>query len=114
MNVIQDDIRDAIEKELIAAKERFPLFASLHEAAAVIAEERDEAFDEMKRLNIFLSAAWEKIKEDSDKTALEYITKAKIIAERLSIEACQVAAMCEKAIQSAAVWNEERKDNERC
>jgi len=108
MNVIQDDIRDAIEKELCGANERFPLFASLHEAIAVIAEEMDEAADEMVNVHHLWQAAWKCVKGDSSEV-LDNITKMKFAAECLAIEACQVAAMCEKAVQSAAKWNDEGK-----
>jgi hypothetical protein len=114
LNVIQDDIRDAIEKELCGANERFPLFASLHEAIAVIAEERDEAAAELDRLKMLFDCAWEHIKKDGQADALHCITMMKFTAESLAIEACQVAAMCEKAIQSASGWYKEREDNEKC
>lgn len=102
MNVIRNDIHALIKKELRGANERFPLFASLHEAIAVIAEERDEAADELKFATSYLSYAWVRIKMNDDKAALEFLSKAKEAAERLAIEACQLSAMCEKAAQSAA------------
>ena len=107
MDVIQNDIRDAIEKELCSANERFPLFASLHEAIAVIAEEKEEAGEEMQRVTSSLLDAWCQIRKNEPKTALEHLVRLKFSAEALAIEACQVAAMCEKAAQSAASW---RKD----
>lgn len=108
MNVIQDDIRDAIEKELVGANERFPLFASPHEAIAVIAEEVDEAADALVYVKDDLINAWGRVKNDLD--ALGIITKMKVEAENLAIEACQVAAMCEKAVQSAANWKGFKED----
>lgn len=100
MNVIKDDIRDAIEKELCGANERFPLFSSLHEAIAVIAEEKDEARQEMISIDLFWKYAWDAIKVNNEKSALDFIARMKFAAERLAIEACQVAAMCEKTFQS--------------
>lgn len=113
MNVIQNDIRDAIEKELTAAKERFPMFASMHEAIAVIAEERDEAAAEMENVNTHLKMAWAQVKLNNQ-TALNCIARLKFDAEKLAVEACQVAAMCEKAVQSAAELNDSTEDNEKC
>lgn len=104
MDVIRDDIRDAIEKELCGANERFPLFASMHEAAAVIAEERDEAAEAMKTVCDHFDMAWRLIKNNSE-LSLQCITRMKFAAEELAVEACQVAAMCEKAVQSAANWD---------
>lgn len=113
MDVIKDDIRDAIEKELCGANERFPLFASMHEAIAVIAEERDEATEALSHMRDIFDMAWRCVKSDNTFTAMECITRLKYEAENLAIEACQVAAMCEKAVQSAAKWNDERKDTEK-
>jgi hypothetical protein len=104
VDVIRDDIRDAIEKELCGANERFPLFASLHEAAAVIAEERDEAFIELDNAKRYFDKAWDCVKNDSQANALHFISRMKFAAENLAVEACQLAAMCEKAVQSAAEW----------
>lgn len=103
MDVIHNDIRDAIEKELTAAKERFPMFASLHEAIAVIAEETEESDEALKDVTEQLKAAWRCTRHNST-AALQCITRMRFAAERLAIEACQVAAMCEKAVQSAEVW----------
>ena len=112
MNVIRNDIRDAVEKELAAANERFPLFASLHEAIAVIAEEKEECDDALRQGVISnLLAAWCCTRRNETKQALEHLTRMKFKAEELAIEACQVAAMCEKAIQSAERWKE-KKDAE--
>lgn len=106
MNAIQDDIRDAVDKELISANEHFPLFSSMHEAIAVIMEERDESEDELKSLTTSIRFAWLCIKENRDTQALGHISRAAFNAERLAIEACQLAAMCHKAAQSAALWND--------
>lgn len=64
MNVIANDIRDAIEKELIAANDRFPLFHSMHEAYAIISEEIDEAADELDSIKANQAMAWSAVKEN--------------------------------------------------
>lgn len=114
MNVIQDDIRDAIEKELTSAKERFPLFSSFHEAIAVIAEEYEEAAADLTNVRDIIAMERYKEKQHYRRVDLTSISRLKHEAEELAIEACQIAAMCEKAVQSAAEWNDERKDNEKC
>ena len=108
MNVIENEIRDAIEKELCGANERFPLFASAHEAIAVIAEERDEAHNELISVELFWKYAWDAVKANNLKSAYDFIARMKFAAERLAIEACQVAAMCEKAFQSRDVKEDEK------
>lgn len=100
MNVITEEIKAAIQKELAGANERFPLFSSLHEAYAVISEEQDEAFDAMKHFSDMFMLFWKAVKQNNDPVAIDCIARAKHAAENLAIEACQVAAMCEKAIQS--------------
>ena len=42
MNVIENDVRALVDKELTAANERFPQFRSQHEGYAVILEEFDK------------------------------------------------------------------------
>lgn len=100
MNAIQNEIRDAIEKEIESACERFPMFASLHEACAVIFEEYQEAREELEACLRFFEMAWEQVRLNNSRLALNHITRMKYAAERLAIEACQMSAMCEKAIQS--------------
>lgn len=109
MDVIRTDIQDAIEKELAGANERFPLFASMHEAAAVVAEERDEASESLERMIYMFKCAWGYVKENRVADALTCLASMRHEAENLAIEACQIAAMCEKAAQSAAQWEEQSK-----
>lgn len=106
MNVITEEIRAAAVKELAAAMEKHPHFSSLHEAYGVIREELEEATEELADCERFFGMAWEMIKHDRTECALQHITRLKYAAERLAIEACQVSAMCIKAIES------ERKEKE--
>ena len=100
MNVITEEIKAAIQKELAGANERFPLFSSLHEAYAVISEESDEALDAMKHFSDMFMLFWKAVKQNNAPVAIDCIARAKHAAENLAIEACHVAAMCEKSIQS--------------
>jgi hypothetical protein len=101
MDVIKEEIQAAIDKELKAACDRFPMFASLHEAYAVIKEEKEEAMDEFADIERFLSMAWGLIKQNQLNLALNHIKGVGYAAERLAIEACQISAMCKKAVMSA-------------
>lgn len=101
MNAIADDIRDAVEKELVSANQKFPLFSSLHEGYAVIREEVEETGDEYERLKEHLESAWKYIKANDTEHALQHLHRASYIAQYVAIETCQVSAMCLKAIQSA-------------
>lgn len=100
MNAIYDNIKDAVSKELTAANKNHPLFASLHEAYAVICEEVDEAREECDEVEKFMVMAWKQVRNNQPKLALEHISRVRDAAVRLAIEACQVAAMCDKAIMS--------------
>lgn len=100
MDAVKNDIKKLIDKELDAANEVNPPFASLHEAYAVIKEEFEEAEDECEKAGRFLDWAWSNIKHDdvigisNAKTYLGDMYKA---AMNLAVEAVQVAAMCKKA-----------------
>lgn len=102
MNVCKNEIMDAIEAELIAANEKHPPFASLHEAYAVLLEEFEEADDELMSCNESLCKAWYNVKNDNIQAALDLLCKLKSSAECLAMEACQMAAMAIKAEQSIA------------
>lgn len=54
MNVIENDVRALVDKELTAANERFPQFRSQHEGYAVILEEFDEAKEQLEAAELFL------------------------------------------------------------
>lgn len=108
MNAIQEEIRGAIDKELTAAMQKHPPFASLHEAYGVIREELSEALEEFADCERFFDMAWKQIRINHTETALQHISRLKDAAERLAIEACQVSAMCKKAIKS----ENERKSKE--
>lgn len=100
MDAIREDIIAAVDKELTAANEKFPMFASLHEAYGVIAEEKYEVNDALNDVNRYIDIAWKQIRNNNSKLAVEHLLRAKDAAINLAIEACQVAAMCIKAKQS--------------
>lgn len=102
MNVCENEIRDAVEVELIAANEKHPPFASLHEAYAVILEELEEATTELMLCNGYIQEVWKCTKDDDIQGALEAFEKLKHTSQRLAMEACQADAMAIKAEQSFA------------
>ena len=114
MEELKNEIRDAVENELIAANEKYPLFASEHEAYAVMLEEIDEAAAELENIKRFLALAWIQIKKDVTPKALEHFARIKYAAENGAAELCQVAAMAEKAILSAAKRGEDSRGCEYC
>lgn len=115
MNVCKNEIRDAVEAELIAANEKHPPFTSLHEAYAVILEEFEEAKHELIACDKLIQEIWTCTKMDKIKVALAYFARLRYNAERLAMEACQMAAMAIKAEQSFAdkMGSENENENER-
>lgn len=100
MNAIHKDIKALVITEMAEANKTHPMFASLHEAYAVICEEVDEAREECDEVEKFMALAWKQVRKDNPKLTLEHISRVKDAAIRLAEEAVQVAAMCDKAIMS--------------
>lgn len=100
-DVVKREIFNLIEKELAAANEKFPLFASNHEAFAVLLEEVEEAKEEALNLEIITNNIWIGTKEGHSAEALhEQYTEAYRTALNLAVEAVQCAAMARKGIIS--------------
>ena len=100
MNVCKDEIRDAIEHELVSANEIHPPFVSLHEAYAVILEEFEEAEEQMQLCKEEMGELWRTVKSDHLKGSLESLHWIQVYAQKSAEECCQLAAMAIKAQQS--------------
>ena len=86
-----------IENELdFAADEHGATFASLHEGAAVLFEEVQEAQDEDGSIDNLIQVFWEAVKNEDSKRARMFAEEIASNAERLACEAIQVAAMALK------------------
>lgn len=83
MNVIENDVRALVDKELTAANERFPQFHSAHEGYC------EGEFDAMQYC---LNCLWRQTKCNVPTEPKELQNAA----VRLACEAIQVAAMCRK------------------
>ncbi len=90
------EIQKLVNEELKEANKKYPLFASNHEAYAVIKEEIEECEDDMREMQMVLSYFWSKTKRD--KNSDDLISGMKKIAMHAAAEAIQVAAMCDKAL----------------
>jgi len=87
-----------MEEELINANRKFPKFRSTHEGYAIIKEEVEEAADEMESIDSWLEQGWRYIK--ANQNAIDEIVAMKQHAINLAAESIQVAAMCQKFIDS--------------
>ena len=96
-NMIKSKIEELAKLELEAANSRHPLFASNHEAYAVILEEVEEATEELAHIKSLLSLSWKSVRHDYKDNFFNDIGK---VALSLAQEAIQVAAMCDKALMS--------------
>lgn len=102
VDAIKQKIYELTETELKAANEKFPLFASSHEAYAVIFEEFDEAREELEMVEYSLDKFWTEVKEnESPEVKNKRLTRIYENAVKLAIEAIQTAAMARKGILSS-------------
>lgn len=97
MDAIKQKIYELTETELKAANEKFPLFASSHEAYAVIFEEFDEAREELEMVEYSLDKFWTEVKEnESQEVKNKRLTRIYENAVKLAVE-----AMARKGILSS-------------
>lgn len=102
MDAIKQKIYELTEMELKAANEKFPLFASSHEAYAVIFEEFDEAREELEMVEYSIDQFWSDVKENSSEDVKnDRLTRIYEKSIDLAVEAIQTAAMARKGILSS-------------
>lgn len=99
MNAVKADVEKLVQKELESANQRFPLFRSDHEGAAVILEEIEEAKTELEEIEDNFHNLWSLVK-DNDTRSSTYAGWVFASSIRLACEAIQVAAMAQKFIDS--------------
>ena len=101
MNAVKQDVEKLAQKELESANQRFPMFRSDHEGAAVICEEIQEAEYELECIKDRFQELWRSVKCDMSS---EWISKINTVimnrSVNLACEAIQVAAMAQKFIDS--------------
>ena len=100
MSTIKSDVEKLVQKELEAANQKFPVFHSDYEGAAVIYEEVEEAESEMRGVNRHFDSAWYSVKTNERSRSYQYMNKIKNRAVNLACEAIQLAAMAQKFIDS--------------
>lgn len=99
MNAVKQDVEKLVQKELESANQRFPMFHSDHEGAAVIFEEIEECKQEIENLEIQFEVLWSYVKADN-KISVITSKRLKLAAANLACEAIQVAAMAQKFMDS--------------
>lgn len=102
MDAIKQKIYELTETELKAANEKFPLFASSHEAFGVIFEEFDETRDKLEMVEYSIDQFWSDVKENSSEDVKNNrLTRIYEKSIDLAVEAIQTAAMARKGILSS-------------
>lgn len=102
VDAIKQKIYELTETELKAANEKFPLFASSHEAFGVIFEEFDETRDELESLEYSIDQFWSDVKENSSEDVKnDRLTRIYEKSINLAVEAIKIAAMARKGILSS-------------
>lgn len=98
MNSVKQDVENLVQKELKSANQRFPMFRSDHEGAAVIFMELDNAKLQMVRTKERFENVWSFVKHES--YSKDLTMDLKHCAIELACSAIQVAAMEQKFIDS--------------
>ena len=97
MNVVENDVRALVDKELASANERFPQFHSQHEGYAVIQEEVDELKEEANRIDGRITSLRAMVRFNN--SCEELASRIFDDAVNAACEAIQVAAMCKKFLE---------------
>jgi hypothetical protein len=89
---------DAVAREVEHAKAKHPMFASPHEAWAVLTEEAGELRAESAQLRRDMSALWSAVREHSQGGVAKGLEAVHFSAHRAMVEAMQVCAVARKAL----------------
>lgn len=93
-------VKQAIEEETKIAVEKFgQSYNSMHEGYAVLLEEVEEADERMNEVNHHIEWFWSSIRcGESEPDFKGTADRIKYAAKQLSLEACQIAAVCNKIL----------------
>lgn len=99
MNVVHEEVKKLVDKELAAATEKFGLHHSNHEKMAVIAEEFEECAEAVEDMRQMLQMAWGRTRDNVDGYMMDdAYGRIYNAAVDVATEAIQAAAMAQKAI----------------
>ena len=102
MEKLKNSVERLMEIEVVDSNKKFcSIFHSEHEGYAILKEEVEEAADELEEVQDQLNYMWDGIKRNNSTVYTTEIAKRmKTYAINLSAESIQVAAMCQKFIDS--------------
>lgn len=94
-------IEELVQQELEEANKLHPMFQTPHGATGVIWEEYEETIEELEQVKMSIKYAWKFGVRKDDKMLFKMDTlSAKGAAIKAIQECIQVAAMCQKALDS--------------
>lgn len=97
-------VDDLINREKIRIIEMYGPYNSAHEGYSVLAEEIEEAEDEMTAIRLNMESMWSRVRTDNLVGAKREARAIRKRALRLIAEAIQVAAVCDKFQELEAVY----------
>lgn len=108
MRELKKKVKNLIDEEFIRANEKYPLFASEHEAAAVLLEELEEVEEAIKVIRYGYDDFWECVKEDKFDKMADFLESVYKWSQLAACECIQVGAMAEKSLEVNFRKNKER------
>ena len=98
-------LEELTEEERRRSYEHERYFHSPHEAFGVIKEEVEETEDELLNMKGLLDAMWYRVKRDETVSG-QVAQDLRDCSLRCAAEAVQVAAMCDKLVESGKKWGD--------
>ena len=103
--MLSEDLKTKIDRlvgeELARANKKFPLFASNHEAYAVILEEHEGVFEDLVEFDKNFELLWEAVRHNyNEYEVIDCLKHMLFNATNAACEIIQLCAMCQKAIDS--------------
>lgn len=95
-DVIRKGIEECVRNERIHAEEKFGLVHNEHERWALMMEEFEESCECAVNIKDLMAKMWARIKINDHVSAAQTCINIRDWAIDMAIEACQLAAMCDK------------------
>lgn len=108
MKELKKKVKTLIDDEFVRANEKYPLFVSEHEAAAVLLEELEECKEAVEQIEYYYEVFWACVKRDNYEEMAFYLENIYKWSQLACCEAIQVGAMAEKGLEVNFRKNKER------
>lgn len=107
INAILTSLEELITAEKRRSYDTERYFNSAHEAFGVLCEEVEEMAEESASASAQLGVIWHRIRND-ERIGTMVVNRLREYATKTAAEAVQVAAMCDKLMESEPVWRCEK------